>query len=225
MGRFLLAFDVDFQEERLGRRTESTVFPWSPFRTPCCSCTASLCHTSRLALLRVRFGSTCIRSERALSLIPTTILSLISSSFSAPNSHDSAKLYKLVINCSIDSLSPWHLRLNQAHSKIMFFRTLKNLSNFSMTLAYTLRSTSVIVVEVSVSSASSPIQYKSVLICCLSDSVESPDANRYWSNRFLHRCHWSGTLNRNGAGGSNRIFSAAIQSLNRVALLTPCNIV
>ena len=85
VGGFLPAFHVDFQEGWLGRRTESTIFPWSPFKTPCCSCTASFCHTSRLALSRVRFESTCIGSERALSLIPTTILSLIRSSFSAPN--------------------------------------------------------------------------------------------------------------------------------------------
>ena len=76
-----------------------------PCRIPRCSCTASRCITILFAFSNVRFGSICIRSDSALSLMPTTILSLINSSVKTPNSQFSARLYTVVINCSTDSTS------------------------------------------------------------------------------------------------------------------------
>ena len=91
-----------------------------------------------------------------------------------------------------------------------------------MTLAYTLRSTSVMLVEVRVSSAYSIkvclfavrlILWKVLMPISIGQIAFSTTATGLGL-----------TLNGNGAGGSNSIFSAAILSLSRVALLTPCSI-
>ena len=76
-----------------------------PCRIPRCSCTASRCLTILFAFSNVRSGSIYIHSDSALSLMPTTILSLINSSVKTPNSQFSARLYTVVINCSTDSPS------------------------------------------------------------------------------------------------------------------------
>ena len=125
----------------------------------------------------------------------------------------SAKWYKLVMNCSADSLSPWQRRLNRTHSK--FFCTLKKSSNCWITVLYFFRSALEMLVEARVSSASSPMQYNRVLTCLSSLSADRPDARRNCSNRHFHRGHLSGVLKSKDGGGCRRTLAI---------LLTPCTI-
>ena len=97
----------------------------------------------------------------------------------------------------------------------MFRRTWKNPSNFPRMLSYFLRSSSVALVEVSTASASSPRQYRSVLICLV---AARPDATLNCSNRLRHRGQSSGVLKLKGSGGWRRI--CAIDS-SITAVLTP----
>ena len=68
------------------------------------------------------------------------------------------------------------------------------------------------------SPASSPRQYKSVLTCFPSSSVERPDATRYCSKRLSHRGHSSGFRRSNCCGGTKRLSAIATP-------LPPCPII
>ena len=69
----------------------NTSFFVLPLRICCCSCTASRWRVNVFVVSRVNLGSSCIRSDRALSRIPTTIRSRIISSLMVPYSQLSAR--------------------------------------------------------------------------------------------------------------------------------------
>ena len=115
----------------------------------------------------------------------------------SPYSHVSTRLYKTVMYSSADSLSNWSHLLNQARSKIAFRWTL---SNFLTTFDYLFLSSSLILVEVSTSSASGPRQYRSVLTFLSLLSLSNLEALRNNSNRRFHLSHWSGLLKSNCSG-------------------------
>jgi len=109
---------------------------WRFSHTPhCCLLyfTASLALT---AFSKVSLGSICSFSARAVSLIPTTMRSRISSSCRSLNLQCSASPYKEVINESADSPSYCMQELNLALSKIMFRRTIKCSWKQVMTVSY-----------------------------------------------------------------------------------------
>ena len=91
----------------------------SPQTTLCCFLTASLCRASITADSRVRSGFIWSFSDNLLSLIPTKIRSLTSSSWRIPYSQCSASRYKSVMNSSTVSLSCLR-RLNFALSCVEF---------------------------------------------------------------------------------------------------------
>ena len=91
MGRYF----VGFLGRVLARLTANKAGCIPPCRIPCCFCTSSHCLTILFAFSNIRSGTICIRSDSALSLMPTMILFLINSSVKAPNSQLSAKLYTL----------------------------------------------------------------------------------------------------------------------------------
>ena len=142
-----------------------------PCATFCCSATASRWRTFVFALSNVSAASSCNCCDSDASCIPTTNRSRIISSFSASFSQFSAKRYSSRIYCSAISPSCWLRRLNLAHSKITLRQTLKNVSNFRITISYLFRSSSVAFVESNTESASSPKQYSRVLTCCGSPTI------------------------------------------------------
>ena len=83
------------------------------------------------------------------------------------------------MNCSTDSSGSWERFLNLVCSIITFYLTLKKLSNFAKTLSYFFLSSSPILVDAKMSSASSPRQYNRVLTWHPSDSRDNPDARQY----------------------------------------------
>ena len=85
----------------------------------------SLWHASITALSSVGSGFICIFPESWASLIPTTILSHINSSYHSSYWQYLARTYKSVINSSTDSVFPCHRLLNYVRSCIVFQRTVK----------------------------------------------------------------------------------------------------
>ena len=152
-------------------------------------------------------GSSCKRSERAESRIPTTILLRIISCFKLPLLQFSARLCRTVTYCSEDSPSNWLRRLKRALLNITYFLTLKNSSNFPRTSLYSLRSLSVVFEDKRTSSAVSPKQYKSVLTFRSSFSLERPEATLNCSKLRRHFSHWSGCLKSKGSGGLRRMLA------------------
>ena len=101
------------------------------------------------------------------------------------------------------AVSPWRCVrwLNLAHSKIMFFQTLKNSSILPRTCAYLPLWASLMLVDVRTSSASLLRQYSKVLICHSLLSLAIPDTMWKCSKRLLHFSHSSGLLKLNFARG------------------------
>ena len=89
-------------------------------------------------------------------------------------------------------------------------QTLKKASNFAYMETWSLRSSSVALVDTRTDSASSPKQYSSVLTCLSSESVERPDATRNCSYRLHHRGQSSGDLKLKGLGGVSCIPAISI---------------
>ena len=103
-----------------------------------------------------------------------------------------------------------------ACSKITVLQTLKNRSNCPITMLYFFRSAAEMLVEVRVSSASSPMQYSRVLTCLLTSSADRPNAKRNCSKLRFHQSHSSGVLKSKDDGGCNRMLAIPLQ--------TPCTI-
>ena len=91
---------------------------------------------------------------------------------------------------------------------------LKKSSYCLITAPYFRQSASAMLVEARMSSASSPIQYSSVLTCLSLLSSARSDASRNCSNLRFQRGHSSGVLKSNGEGGCRQMLA--------IALLTPC---
>ena len=106
-----------------------------PRSVACCFLTVSLYLTALTAFCRSSCGSSCNSyfSDKHVSLIPTTIRSRISSSWSYPNAQCSASPYNEVMNELADSPSSCLRELNFAFSKIMFRRLTKCLWKRSTT--------------------------------------------------------------------------------------------
>ena len=96
-------------------------------------------------------------------------------------------------------------------------RNSKGIVTNSTNLSYLFLSSSLIPVDESIFSASSPIQYSRVLTCWSSLSLSSVEALRNCWNRFFQRGHSSGRLKSKDSGGCS--LTLAIQ----IPLLTPCN--
>ena len=168
-----------------------------------CCCTASFCLTNFMVLAKVNSGSIYRRFDSNVSQIPTTNRSRSISSLKLPYSHESISWYNTAIYSSADSSGSWLHLLNRARSKITFLRTLKYSSNLPTTELYFALSVVEIFVDDSTSSASSPIQYKSVLTCRASPSLDArPKVRQYCSNLLLHLDHPSGFLKLNRQEGS-----------------------
>lgn len=84
----------------------------------------------------VKSASIWSRTDCDWSRTPTKMRSQIIWSFRSPYPQFSTRLYRLVMNCSANSLSPWQRRLNHAHSKMTFFCTWKKSSNRLITLLF-----------------------------------------------------------------------------------------
>ena len=80
----------------------------------------------------------------------------------------------------------------------------KNRASFAITDAYSLRLSAVMCVAVRASSASSPMQYRSVETCFSSASTDRPEARRNCSKRFFQRGHSSGVRKLKAEGGCRR---------------------
>ena len=121
----------------------------------CCSLTASVCRITFFALFNVKFSSVCSLSDSCTSQIPTTNRSLINSFLVLPYWQYSESWYKLEIKCSTVSPSSSCRLLKRACSKITFLRTLKWPSNLASTSENCFQSSSVMLVDARISSASS----------------------------------------------------------------------
>ena len=99
-----------------------------PRSVACCFLTVSLCLTALTAFCRSSCGSSCNFSDKSVSLIPTTIRSRISSSWSCPNAQCSASPYNEVMNESADSPSSCLRELNFSLSKISNVSTAHEMS-------------------------------------------------------------------------------------------------
>ena len=151
-----------------------------------CSWTASHC-----LIIVLAFSSVSSASMHNCSGLKSPPLVYHISFLSPPYWQFSTRWYSVVMYCSTDSPGSWLRQLNFARSRMTFLRTLKKPFNFSRTLLYFALSSSLILVELKTSSASSPKQYRRVLTClalkswirCYTTLLKAIWANHlvYWS--------------------------------------------
>lgn len=117
---------------------------------------ATLCLSLVIAFSSVKSASNYKLSDNLASHMPTSIRSLIRSSFRAPKSHCSASEWTAVINDSTLSPVSWFHLLNHVRSKITFLLLTQCLLKAPVTAAYDLFWASVNGNTCSISSTSSP---------------------------------------------------------------------
>ena len=113
----------------------------------------------------------------------------------------------------MDLFSCWYRRLNFSHSKMSFFCTCKNSLNLVRTDVCFFISSSLIVVEATTSSASSPRQYSNVLTCLASLSFAISEEIQNCSKRFFYFGQLSGCLKSKRLGGFSCKQAVAIPPL------------